>query len=202
MKILAFGASNSKQSMNRQLAIYTAKQFKTADITILNLNDFEMPIYGIDKEIENGIPTEAFKMAEYIDESDLIIISLAEHNGSYTTAFKNILDWVSRISNRKTFGEKKLFLLATSDGKRGAADVLEAAVKRFPFIGGNVLSTFSLPLFSQNFDAKIGITNPAFQNEVIGKNKPCSIQFTKNEHLKIVCSKIFITCYFVCSFKV
>jgi len=43
-------------------------------------------------------------------------------------------------------------LMSTSPGGRGGAGVLEAASKRFPFHGGNVVDTFSLPFFNDNFD--------------------------------------------------
>ncbi|MEO0877483.1 MAG: NAD(P)H-dependent oxidoreductase, partial [Bacteroidota bacterium] len=62
-KILAFGASNSRNSINKQLASYAAGQLTDATITLLDLNDFEMPIYSIDREKESGIPqlAEQFK---------------------------------------------------------------------------------------------------------------------------------------------
>ena len=49
-KIIAFGASSSKQSINKQLATYAANQFENTSIEILDLNDYEMPIFSIDKE--------------------------------------------------------------------------------------------------------------------------------------------------------
>ena len=97
MKILAFGASNSKTSINKQFATYASNQIEKAEVILLDLNDFEMPIYSIDKEKENGIPDLAKEFKQYIKDCDGIIISFAEHNGAYTAAFKNIFDWISRI---------------------------------------------------------------------------------------------------------
>ena len=54
-KIIAFGASSSKQSINKQLATYTANQFQNASVEILDLNDYEMPVFSVDKQAENGI---------------------------------------------------------------------------------------------------------------------------------------------------
>ena len=96
-KILAFGASNSRNSINKKLASYAAMQIENADVELIDLNDFEMPIYGIDKENEDGIPQLAYKFKEHILNSDAIVISFAEHNGAYTAAFKNVFDWISRI---------------------------------------------------------------------------------------------------------
>ena len=106
-KIIAFGASSSKTSINKQLATYTANQFQNVSVEILDLNDYEMPIYSVDKEKENGIPQLAHDFYSKLGSADLIIISFAEHNGAYFAAFKNIFDWASRI-NGKTFQEKPM----------------------------------------------------------------------------------------------
>ena len=151
VKIIAFGASSSKNSINKQLATFAAKQFKNASIEILDLNDYEMPIFSVDKEKENGIYELAQNFYDKIGTSDFIIISLAEHNGAYSAAFKNILDWSSRI-NSKTFQEKPMLLLATSPGARGGNTVLEIAKNRFPFQGAIVKGSFSLPNFYENFE--------------------------------------------------
>jgi chromate reductase len=165
-KILAFGASSSKMSINKQLATYAAHQFKNASVEIVDLNDYEMPIYSIDKEKENGIPQLAHDFYNKIGESDCIVISFAEHNGAYSAAFKNIFDWMSRI-NGKTFQEKQMLLLATSPGARGGSSVLEIANNRFPFQGGVVKGSFSLPNFNDNFDAEKGITNPELKKQLL-----------------------------------
>ena len=82
------------------------------------------------------------------------MISFAEHNGSYSAAYKNLFDWCSRI--RKPFQKKAMFLLATSPGARGASSVLEMAVKSAPFFEGEVKGHFSLPSFNNNFDVEQG----------------------------------------------
>ena len=166
-KIIAFGASSSKSSINKQLATYTANQFQNASVEILDLNDYEMPIFSIDKEKENGIHPLAQEFYSKLGSADLILISFAEHNGNYSSAFKNILDWTSRI-NAKTFQEKPMLLLATSPGARGGSSVLDIATKRFPFQGGIVKGSFSLPSFYENFDAEKGITNEDLKNQLMG----------------------------------
>jgi chromate reductase len=163
-KILAFGASNSQHSINKKLALFATSQIENAEITFLDLNDFEMPIYGIDKEKANGIPQLAHDMKNLIRNTDGIIISFAEHNGSYTTAFKNILDWISRIES-SVFLDKPMFLLATSPGGRGATGALGHASGRFLFMGGKVAATFSLPFFNKHFSEEKGITNAELLKE-------------------------------------
>lgn len=159
MKILAFGASPSKHSINRRLAKFVSGLFENAQVTLLDLNDFEMPIFSVDRE--HPIREEALRMAKLIDETDLIVLSLAENNGNFSAAFKNIYDWVSRIPNRKVFNGKKVLLLSTSPGGRGGSSVMEIALKRFPFDGAVIVGFMSLPSFNQNFGEE-GITNPDF----------------------------------------
>jgi len=165
-KIIAFGASSSKNSINKQLAVYTANLFSNATIEILDLNNYEMPIYSVDREKENGIVPLAQEFYIKIGSADIIVLSLAEHNGAYSSAFKNILDWTSRI-NPKTFQQKPMLLLATSPGPRGGSTVLEIAKNRFPFQGADLKGSFSLPNFNENFDAEQGITNPELKNQLL-----------------------------------
>ena len=165
-KIIAFGASSSKQSINKQLATFAANQFQNASVEILDLNNYEMPIFSVDKEKENGIHPLAQEFYSKLGSADLILISFAEHNGNFSSAFKNILDWTSRI-NAKTFQEKPILLLATSPGARGGSSVLDIATKRFPFQGGIVKGSFSLPSFNDNFDVEKGITNEDLKNQLL-----------------------------------
>lgn len=164
-KIIAFGASSSKNSINKQLANYVANQFQNANVDLLDLNDYEMPLYSVDKEKNQGIPELAKAFFAKLGNADLILISFAEHNGAYSTAFKNIFDWISRIDGN-TFQGKQMLLLATSPGPRGGSTVLEIAKNRFPFQGGIVKGSFSLPNFNNNFDAERGITNLEFKNQL------------------------------------
>ena len=164
-KIIAFGASSSKNSINKEFVTYVAHKFKNASVEILDLNDYEMPLFSVDKEKENGIPQLAQDFYTKLGNADLIIISFAEHNGAYSTAFKNILDWTSRI-NMKTFQEKPMLLLATSPGPRGGSAVLEIAKGRLPFQGGIVKGNFSLPSFFDNFNSVNGIINPDLNGQL------------------------------------
>ena len=156
--IIAFGASSSKNSINSKLAYFTANQISDAKVKLLDLNDFEMPIFSIDREMESGVPLLAYDFKEHIKNSDGIIISFAEHNGAYSTAFKNIFDWISRIESDVWFN-KPMFLLATSPGKYGGKTVLDIAVNKFKRLNKNAIVSFSLPSFKSNFSENEGITD-------------------------------------------
>ena len=150
-RIIAFAGSNSKNSINKQLATYASGLVENVNVDILDLNDFELPLFGVDLEMElGGQPENAHKFLNKIKESDGIVLSLAEHNGAYATVFKNLLDWMSRIESKTFFG-KPMFLMATSTGRRGGKSVLEIAQNRFPYHKANIVDVFSLPLFNDNF---------------------------------------------------
>lgn len=162
MKILAFAASSSKKSINKQLASY-ATRLLTMDnkneVEMLDLNAYELPLFSEDREADLGQPQLAKDFLRKIGESDAVIISFAEHNGSYTVAYKNIFDWASRI-NPKVFQNKPMLFLATSPGPGGASSVLATATTSAPFFDGEVVASFSLPGFYENFDSDQGhITN-------------------------------------------
>ena len=155
-KIVAFGASSSLNSINKDLATYTASQIPDSVSIVVNLIDFEMPIYSTDKENENGIPDLAYKFKDILKNADGIVISFAEHNGVYTAAFKNIFDWISRIE-KVVWYNKPMFLLATSNGDRGAITVLEIAHSRISRGNPYEIPVFSLPNFNKNFHIEKGI---------------------------------------------
>lgn len=156
--ILALGASNSKNSINKKLANFTANQVYDAEVKLLDLNDFEMPIFSVDREMESGIPSLAYDFKEHIKYSDGIIISFAEHNGAYSAAFKNIFDWISRIE-KDIWINRPMFLLATSPGEHGGKSVLDIAVAKFIRMNKNTILSFSLPSFNNNFSEEEGITD-------------------------------------------
>ena len=148
--VIALGGSNSINSINKILAVHTANELKDTEVKVLDLNDYELPLYGIDLETENGIPQDAHNLLKEIKEADGVVLSLAEHNGAYSTAFKNAFDWMSRIDG-KLWSEKPMLLMATSPGARGGATVLEIAKGRFPYMGGSIVADLSFPSFFDNF---------------------------------------------------
>ena len=181
MKVIAFAASSSKNSINKQLVTYAASLLDGAQVEVLDLNDYELPLFSVDKEQELGKPQLAQDFFAKIGASDALIISFAEHNGSYTAAYKNLFDWCSRI-NQKIFQNKPVVLLATSPGAGGAANVLAAAVNSAPYFNAELKASLSVPSFYQNFDVESGaITNREIQqqlNDVMSK-----LNSVTSEHL-------------------
>ena len=167
MKILAFAASNSQKSINKELVTYASTLIQGAEVEILDLNDYELPLYGVYNEAKLGIPELAEKFFNKITQCNAIIISFAEHNGNYTVAYKNIFDWCSRI-NQKVFQDKAMVLLATSPGPGGAKSVLRLAVNSSPYFGADLRGSMSLPSFYDNFDLeKKKLKDEALNKELI-----------------------------------
>lgn len=163
-KILVIGGSNSSHSINKAFALFAASSIGSTEIQLIDLNDYEMPIFSIDREEESGIPSQALTFLRHVESSDGIIISLAEHNGSYSVAFKNLLDWTSR-EQQKLWSDKPMFLMSTSPGGRGGATVLAAAEASFPRLGANIASTFSLPSFYYNYSEDSGIVDENLKSD-------------------------------------
>ena len=127
-----------------------------------------MPLFDVNLEMTIGEHEVAQAFLDKIKEADLLVVSMSEHNGNYTTAFKNIFDWSTRI-NVKIFQDKPMLLLATSPGARGGSSVLEIAKNAFPRYGADIKATFSLPSFNENFDNEKGqISNTELDNDLRG----------------------------------
>lgn len=159
MRLLAFAASSSKTSINKKLVTYAASLLDGAVVEVLDLNNYELPLFSVDKEAELGSPELAAEFFTKICDCDAMIISFAEHNGSYTAAWKNLFDWCSRI-DKKLYQNKPMVMLATSLGGRGAQTVLGTAVASAPRFAGDVRASLSVPSFQENFNVESGtITN-------------------------------------------
>ena len=148
--IITLGGSSSKNSINKQLAEYVGSTLKGVEVTNLDLNDYQLPLYSIDIENEQGFPKDLKELNQRVEEASGIVLSLAEHNGAYSAAFKNAFDWLSRIDG-KVWRNKPMLLLSTSPGARGGQSVMDIALSRFPFNGGNIVGSMTFPSFGENF---------------------------------------------------
>ncbi|MEO0461508.1 MAG: NAD(P)H-dependent oxidoreductase [Pseudomonadota bacterium] len=158
MKVLAFAASNSRNSINRALVDYAAAKLKAeilpqAIVEFLDLNDFEMPIYSIDRETNSGIPAEAQAFFDKIGTADAILISFAEHDGFVTAAWKNIFDWMSRIE-MKLWQGKPMVMLAATPGQRAGAGVLGSQQGLNSRFGAELRGTLGIGMWSESWDAE------------------------------------------------
>jgi chromate reductase len=93
-----FAGSARNASTNKQLAALAASMAQKADIevTLIDLKDFEMPIYDGDLEGDAGLPKNAKRLKQLFIEHDGIFIASPEYNSSFSPLLKNSLDWISR----------------------------------------------------------------------------------------------------------
>lgn len=164
-KIIAFAGSDSKTSINKQLVTYTTTLTEGFEVEILDLNDYSLSTYSVNIENESGIPENAKLFLEKLKFADGFIISLAEHNSAYTAVFKSLLDWLSRIE-LNFFFNKPLLLMSTSPGTRAGISSFTMGKDRFPRHSAEIVSTFNLPSFNDNFKNE-KIIDQSLNNELI-----------------------------------
>ena len=157
MKVLAFAASNHSNSINRALVNHAAERLTAlnpeAEITFVDLNDFEMPIYSIDREQADGVHPLAQEFYDQIGAADALLVSFAEYNGFVTSAWKNIHDWMSRI-DMKVWQDKPIVLLAATPGPRAGANVLGTQEFTAPFFGMNIKGKYGVGVWGEAWDGK------------------------------------------------
>lgn len=96
MKLLVFAGSTRSGSWNRKLAAVTAGLARAAgaDVTHLELGDYEVPMYNADLE-SRGTPPDVMRLKELTAAHPAWIICTPEYNASYPALLKNTLDWIS-----------------------------------------------------------------------------------------------------------
>ncbi|WP_100655720.1 NADPH-dependent FMN reductase [Alteromonas flava] len=130
IKLLAFSGSARKNSYNQAVAAAAAKaaEAEGAEVTLINLADYPMPIFNEDDEAEQGIPANAQAFKELLMAHDGFIIVSPEYNSSYPALLKNAIDWASRkVGDEKpleAFKGKSALIMASSAGALGGMRVL------------------------------------------------------------------------------
>lgn len=148
-KILAFAGSNHSKSIHYQLLNFIAPLVEGQEVTVLDIRDWNIPIYSIDMDPDET-PEQINELIEKINDHDGFIIGSPEHNGGTPAFFKNILDWLSRRGN-KVFNDKPVLLISTSPGGKGGANHLAFLENTLPYQGAQVRAKYSLPSFFDNF---------------------------------------------------
>ena len=126
--LLVFAGSTRAQSWNRKLANAAANMATEngAQVTHIELADFDVPIYDADLEAR-GSPGDVMRLKELFHAHPAWLICSPEYNGSYTALLKNTIDWVSSpikgdphwANGTKPFIGKVVGLLAASPGAMG-----------------------------------------------------------------------------------
>lgn len=124
-KILAFAGSLREQSLNKKvlkIAINGAER-AGAQVTLIDLRDYPMPIYNPDDEEEHGMHENALRFQELLTRHDGLLIASPEYNGSLPGGLKNAIDWASRQNDQykrsDVFTGKVAAMITASPGSFG-----------------------------------------------------------------------------------
>lgn len=125
-RILAFSGSSRKDSINQKLVKISAlaAEREGADVTVIDLADFPMPLYDQDLEAEQGIPKTALEFKKLLVEHHGILIASPEYNGAFSPLLKNAIDWASRAESGDeppllAYKGKAASIMAASPGALG-----------------------------------------------------------------------------------
>lgn len=148
-KPLFFSGSNSQKSINRSLIEALAQRAGYSNTNIIDLRNFPMPMYS-DTEEEKGIPQEANNLLEIIENHNMLVIAVPEHNSGMSAFFKNIVDWMSRArKSYKVLNGKKVILICASPGSGGANTLLNTKIV-LEAIGAEVIEQITIGNFFDN----------------------------------------------------
>ncbi len=125
-RILAFAGSSRKDSFNKKLlaiAVLGAEE-AGADVTLIDLADYPMPLFNQDLEDEEGMPENARKFKKLLIDHDAFIIASPEYNSAFSPLLKNVIDWASRAESDNepplaAYQGKMAAILAASPGALG-----------------------------------------------------------------------------------
>lgn len=97
-RILAFAGSARRASLNKQLVRAAAGRVRElgAEVSLIDLADYPIPLYDGDLEADSGVPENAVKLRDLMLEHDALLLACPEYNGSITPLLKNAIDWTSR----------------------------------------------------------------------------------------------------------
>ncbi len=179
-KILAFSGSLRAESLNQKLVKIAAEGAREAgaEVTVISLSDFPMPLFDQDLEDASGKPEGARKLKQLFAEHDALLIASPEYNSMITAALKNAIDWVSRADSEdekplSVLAGKTAAIISASPGGYGGSRSL-GFLREFL---GNIKITvveeqFSLPKAHEAFAEDGSLLNEEFAAEVkeIGKS--------------------------------
>ncbi len=167
-RLLAFSGSARRESFNRKLlahAVQGARQ-AGAEVTLIELRDFELPLYDGDPEASDGLPPGAVKLRELLVAHSGLLLACPEYNGGIAPLLKNSIDWMTRGPGAKAdptlFPGKLAALCAASPGGLGGMRGLRWVRELLNNLGVTVLATqFTLGTAHKAFDASGALLDAA-----------------------------------------
>jgi NAD(P)H-dependent FMN reductase len=160
-RILAFAASARRESVNRKFLAVAVEATRAAggEVTLIDLNEFELPLYHGDLEETRGMPPNALRLNGLIREHGGLLIASPEYNSMITPLLKNTVDWCSRADDNP-FDGKVAAIVSASPGPYGGVLSLRMAQLLLLGLGCHVLpGKVALPRADQAFDPQGRLTD-------------------------------------------
>ncbi len=161
-RILAFSGSARKESLNRKFLAVTVQAVREAggEVTLLDLNDYVLPLYHGDLEEAEGMPANATKLIELITSHQALLIASPEYNSMITPLLKNTIDWCTRADDNP-FEGKVAAVISASPGALGAVRSLVMVQNLLLKLGCHVVpGQVFLPHANQAFDEAGALKEP------------------------------------------
>ena len=174
-RILAFAGSARADSLNKRLVLAASRDAREAgaEVTLVDLNDFPMPVYHGDLEARDGIPVSARSLRTLFRDHHGFLIASPENNASIPALLKNSIDWISRPDGGQNglvpFQGKVAALLSASPGALGGLRGLMHLRAVLQALGVLTISEqFALPRAHEAFDAEGRLADPKQRTSLLG----------------------------------
>ncbi len=173
-KILAFAGSARKESWNRKVLEVAVRGARDAgaEVTVVNLGDFPMPIYNADWHAENGVPPSMLELRAHMMAANGLLVASPEYNTSITPLLKNTIDWLSQDVNGESgnapFEGKIGGLMGASNGAFGTIRALPHVSYILSNLGVFMLPVVAVPGVAKSFDEAGNMTNERTKHMLSG----------------------------------
>ena len=160
-KVLAFSGSARRESFNKKLLAVAVQAVRDAgaEVTLIDLNDYAMPLYDGDWEEAKGMPGAATRLVELIGKHDALLIASPEYNSMITPLLKNTIDWCTR-GDENPFEGKIAAVVSASPGALGGIRSLKMAQQLLLHLGCHIVpGNTMLPQAHKAFDADGALTD-------------------------------------------
>ncbi|HEY4371997.1 MAG TPA: NAD(P)H-dependent oxidoreductase [Burkholderiales bacterium] len=127
-RVLVFAGSARRAALSKRVAraAQIALEEAGAAATLIDLADYEAPLYHGDRESDGGVPAEITRLLAVMDEHDALLVASPEYNGSMPPLLVNTFDWISRIfaapgrvAGLEILAQKPIAIVGSSPGALG-----------------------------------------------------------------------------------
>lgn len=149
VKLLALAGSTRTESLNKRLlqAVVDLVPEGSAEVNLIDLRDYPLPLFDGDLEEQEGIPEHAMTLKQLFLDADALLISTPEYNTSLPAVLKNAIDWISRPVPDQTWlagiSGQVLGAMSASPGSTGGMSALAHLRQMFSNLGALVVPGFT-----------------------------------------------------------